>query len=150
MSTDQPIYSETHRERPTDDEFSTGRSQSYPGDIARLHGHELVAIDEWLPGKAPSPYHIDLTDSYEYRTRYWRCKNCGHERNRRDEFTTPCEEPQPATPLEAGGYSIDEPRTRRALTEGIDVHFVKRGPVYEVVSESESTYEVDVDKQTCT
>ncbi|RKD87647.1 hypothetical protein ATJ93_4543 [Halopiger aswanensis] len=111
MSTDRPIQSETHRGRSTDDEFTNDRSQHYPGDTARLNGHELVAIDEWLPGKAPSPYDIDLTDSYEYRTRYWRCRKCGHERNHRDEFTTHCEEPQPATPLEAGGYSIDEPRT---------------------------------------
>lgn len=150
MSTDRPTQSETHRERSTDDEFTKTRSQSYPGDSARLNGHELVAIDEWLPGKAPSPYDIDLTDSYEYRTRYWRCRKCGHERNHRDEFTTPCEEPQPQTPLEAGGYSIDEPRTRRALTEAIDVDFAQLGPIYEVVSESESTYKVDVDEETCT
>lgn len=61
-----------------------------------------------------------------------------------------CEEPQPATPLKAGGYSIDEPRTRRALTKAIDVHFAQPGPLYEVVSESESTYKVDVDEKTCT
>lgn len=132
MSTDRSIQSETHRERSTDD-CTTDRSQRYPGDTARLNGHELVAIDEWLPGKAPIPYEIDLTDSYEYRTRYWRCENCGQERNQRDEFTTTCQEPQSPTLLEAGGYSIDEPRIRRALTEEIDVQFVQLGPVCDIL-----------------
>jgi hypothetical protein len=150
MSTDQPIQSEPHREYQLKQKNKSDRDRSYPGDVARLHGHELVAIDEWLPGKAPTPYDIDLTDGYEYRTRYWRCKKCGQERNRRNEFSTPCEEPQPPTALEAGGYSIDEPRTRRALTEDMEVQFVQRGPAYDVLSESGSTYVVNVEKKTCT
>ncbi|MFC4540487.1 hypothetical protein ACFO5R_00935 [Halosolutus amylolyticus] len=150
MSTDHPLQNETHREYQLKQKDTSDRDRSYPGDVARLHGHELVAIDEWLPGKAPTPYDIDLTDGYEYRTRYWRCRKCGQERNRRNEFSTLCEEPQPPTALEAGKYSIDEPRTRRALTENMDVRFGQRGPVYDVFSESGSTYVVDVEKETCT
>ncbi|MCU4744617.1 ArdC-like ssDNA-binding domain-containing protein [Natronoglomus mannanivorans] len=55
-----------------------------------------------------------------------------------------------ASSLEVGSYSIDEPRTRRALTENMDVHFTRPGPIYEVVSESENTYKVDVEAETCT
>ena len=119
MSTDQPLQSEPHREYQSDQKHTSDRDRSFPGDIVRLHGHQLVAIDEWLAGAEPSPYDIDLTDSYEYRTRYWRCRKCGQERNHRNEFSTPCDEPQPPTALEAGGYSIDEANslahTRRIL-----------------------------------
>ncbi|MWV38869.1 hypothetical protein [Natrialba sp. INN-245] len=150
MSTDQPLQGEPHRNYQSTQTDTSDRDRSYPGDVARLHGHELVAIDEWLPGTESSPYDIDLTEGYEYRTRYWRCKKCGQERNRRDEFTNPCEEPQPPSALEAGEYSIDESRTRRALTEDMDVRFGQNGPTYEVFSESGSTYVVDIEKETCT
>jgi len=150
MSTDQPIQSKSYREHQPDQTDTSIRDRSYPGAIASLNGHELVAIDEWLSGSAPSPYDIDLTEGYEYRTRYWRCRKCGQERNRRNEFSTLCGGPQPPTPLEAGGYSIDEPRTRRALTEDMEVQFVQRGPAYDVFSESGRTYIVDVEKETCT
>ncbi|RQG94820.1 hypothetical protein [Natrarchaeobius chitinivorans] len=149
MSTDQPLQSDPHRNESAQTDTSD-RDRSYPGDVAHLHGHELVAIDEWLLGTEPSPYEIDLTEGHEYPTRYWRCRKCGHERGRRDEFTSPCDTPQPPTALEAGGYSIDEPRTRRALTEDIDVRFGQQGPVYTVLSESGTTYVVDVEKETCT
>ena len=150
MSTDRPIQSGPHREHQTKQKHTTNRDRSYPGDVARLNGHELVAIDEWLPGTKPSPYEIDLTEGYEYRTRYWRCRKCGQERNDRAEFATLCRNPQPPTALEAGGYSIDDPRTRRALTEEMEVTFVERGPVYDVLSQSGATYLVDVEKETCT
>jgi len=146
MSTDQPLQSDPHRDRPTN-EYTSDRDRSYPGDVARLNGHELVAIDEWLPGAEPTPYELNLTDGYEYRTRYWRCRKCGQERNHRDEFTVPCNNPQPATALEAGGYSIDGPRTRRALNEKLDVRFATVGPLYEVRSESGNTYDVDISRQ---
>jgi|AntRauMinimDraft_3_1070383.scaffolds.fasta_scaffold00275_23 hypothetical protein len=149
MSTDQPLQSDPHRDRPTN-EYTSDRDRSYPGDVARLNGHELVAIDEWLPGAEPTPYELNLTDGYEYRTRYWRCRKCGQERNHRDEFTVPCNNPQPATALEAGGYSIDGPRTRRALNEKLDVRFATVGPLYEVRSESGNTYDVDIEATTCT
>ena len=150
MSTDQPLQSESHREYQPNQKNTSDRNRNFPGDIARLHGHQLVAIDEWLTGTEPSPYDIDLTDGYEYRTRYWRCKKCGQERNHRNGFATPCEEPQPPTALEVGGYSIDEPRTRRALSEDMDVRFASVGPTYEVISESGNTYTVDVEEETCT
>ncbi len=149
MSTDHPIQSEPHRERQST-EYTSDRERSYPGDVARLNGHDLVAIDEWLPGSEPTPYEIDLTDGAEYRTRYWRCRNCGQERNHRNEFTTPCKHPRPPTTLEAGGYSIDDSRTRRALSEEMDVRFIEPGPVYDVLSESGATYLVDVEEETCT
>jgi len=126
MSTDRPPESDPHRDSPTD-EYTSNRDRSYPGDVARLNGHEFVAIDEWLPGTEPTPYEIDFTDGYEYRTRYWRCRKCSQECNHRDEFTTPCNNPQSPTALEAGGYSIDDPRTRRALNEKLDVRFATVG-----------------------
>jgi len=150
MSTDHPLQNESHRENQSEQKDTSDRDRIYPGDVARLNGHELIAIDEYLPGKEPTPYDIDLTDGYEYRTRYWRCRKCGQERNRRNEFSTPCDDPQPPTALEAGGYSIDEPRTRRALTEDMDVRFGQQGSVYDVFSESGSTYVVDVETETCT
>ncbi|AXR76191.1 hypothetical protein [Natrarchaeobaculum sulfurireducens] len=149
MSIDHSTQSEPHQEHQSNHQSTSNRDRSYPGGVARLNGHELVAIDEWLPGTEPSPYEIDLTEGYEYRTRYWRCRKCRQERNRRDEFTSLCDDPQPPTALEAGGYSIDEPRTRRALTENMDVRFGQQGPVYDVLSQSGSTYVVDVEKETC-
>ncbi|UTF55569.1 hypothetical protein [Natronosalvus rutilus] len=149
MSTDQPLQSETHRDDQSQTDTS-GRDRSYPGDVARLNGHALVAIDEWLPGSEPSPYEIDFTEGSEYRTRYWRCRKCGQERNRRNDFTSLCTDPQPPTPLEAGGYSIDEPRTHRALSEDMNVRFASVGPTYEVGSESGNTYAVVVEAETCT
>ncbi len=150
MSTDHPLQSEPHREHRPTQKHTIDRDRSYSGDIAHLNGHELVAIDEWLPGKAPTVYDIDLMDGYEHRTRYWRCRNCSQERNRRDEFTCPCNEPQPPTALEAGGYSIDDSRTRRALTEDMEVTFVEVGPIYDVLTHSGATYLVDVEAETCT
>ncbi|QCS44992.1 SWIM zinc finger family protein [Natrinema versiforme] len=148
MSTDQPIHRE--QQQPHHDRSNTSdREQRYSGDVARLNGHELIAIDEWLPGREPTQYDHDLTDSSEYRTRYWCCRNCGQERNRRDEFRGQCETPAPPTPLEEGGYSINDPRTRRALSEDMDVHFATAGALYEIVSESGHTYEVDIEKETC-
>lgn len=149
MSTDRPIQRKQHQKHYHDCNTSD-RERTYSGDVARLNGHELVAVDEWLPGAEPTPYEIDLTDGYEYRTRYWHCRNCGQERNRRREFSDPCEAPDPPTPLEAGDYSIDEPRTRRALSGDMDVRFVSVGSTYEVVSESGNTYTVDIEAETCT
>ncbi|UHQ98191.1 hypothetical protein HYG81_19010 (plasmid) [Natrinema zhouii] len=139
MSTDQPIHREQHRDyRETGD-----REQRYSGYITRLNGHELIAIDEWPPGKEPTPYEINLTDGFEYRTRYLRCRNCGQERNRRGVFNDQCE--TPPAPLEAGGFSIDEPRTCRTLSENMDVSFASVGSLYEVISESGNTYNVDIE-----
>lgn len=116
----------------------------------RDNGHLLIVVEEWLPGREPTDYGIDLTADYGYRTRYFRCRNCGQERNRRSEFRERCEVETPPNPVADGGYSIEEPRTRRALTEDMDVRFGTRGPVYEVHSQSGNTYEVDIEAKTCT
>lgn len=118
--------------------------------IDRSHGHDLIAVAEWLPGKVPTAYEIELNDSFEYETRFWRCRACGQERTRHDEFEEPCEVDRPPNPLVTGGYSVDDPRTRRALTEEMNVHFGERGPTYAVDSESGNTYWVDVEAETCT
>ena len=110
----------------------------------------LVAIDQWLPGKVPTEYDIDISDADGYRTRFWRCQCCGQERNRPTEFREPCDGGALSTPLEDSGYSIADPRTRRALTEEMDVRFGERGPVYEVHSQSGNTYETDIQAETCT
>ena len=60
MSPDRPPEGDPHRDRLTD-EYTSDRDRSYPGDVARLNGHEFVAIDEWLPGAEPTP------DDYAYR-----------------------------------------------------------------------------------
>lgn len=100
MSVD--LTSHRGRQRKPDSSRTTtdDRNRAYSGDVARLNGHELLAIDEWLPGKAPTPYDIDLTDGYEYRTRYWGCRNCGQERNQRSEFDSRCTAPQLPSPIE--------------------------------------------------
>lgn len=148
MSTDQSIHREQHHEQHEYSDTSD-REQHCSGDTARLNGHELIAIDEWLPGREPTPYDLNLTDGYEYRTRYWRCRNCGQERNHRDEFRNQCETPAPPTPLEAERYSIDDARTRRALSEEMNVRFTTAGPIYEVDSESGNTYELDIEAEAC-
>lgn len=118
----------------------------------RRTDHSLVAVTEYLPGREPTDYDVDLTEGppYTYRTRFWRCRKCGQERNRRSEFTEPCEGAPRPHPLSDGGYSIDDPRTRRALSEDMDVRFGTQGPVYAVESERGTTYEVDIDAETCT
>lgn len=113
MSVDRASQHRQCQEHDHDCTDASDRKRQYSGNIARLNGHKLVAIDEWLPGTEPTPYEIDLTDGSEYRTRYWCCRNCSQERNRRDGFIDRCESPDPPTPLEAGRYTIDDPRTRR-------------------------------------
>ncbi len=145
-STDQREQYQEHRH---DCNNTSDRERRYSGDVARLNGYELVAVDEWLPGTEPTLYEIDLTNGFEYRMRYWHCRNCGQERTRRRECSDHCETPDPLTQLKTGGYSIDEPRTRRALSEDMDVRFASVGSTYEVVSESGNTYTVDVEAETC-
>ena len=112
--------------RPSTTQNRSASSTTSPGQ----HDHVLVAVDQWLPGRVPTDYDIDLSDADGYRTRFWRCRRCGQERNRPFEFGEPCEGGPLRTPLEDGGYSIDDPRTRRALSEEMDVRFGDRGPVY--------------------
>ncbi|WP_233516828.1 SWIM zinc finger family protein [Haloferax sp. Atlit-6N] len=112
-------------------------------------GHDLVRVTEWLPGSKPTDYDIELSDGDGYRTRFWRCRNCGHERNRRDEFREPCRA-TPGRPLVSdGGYAVEDSRTWKALTESMTVRFGTVGPRYEVDSSSGNTYEVDIAAGTC-
>lgn len=114
--------------------------------------HSLIAVVTYLPGREPSNYDIDHTKGLpgRYRTRFWRCRHCGQERNRRSEFPDACTGKSRTNPVSDGGYSIDDPRTRRALSEDMTVHFADRGSTYVVESESGTTYEVDIETETCT
>lgn len=115
MSTNRSPESDPNRDSPTD-EYTSDRDRNYPEDVARLNGYELVAINEWLPGMEPTPYELNLTDGYEYRTRYWRCRRCGQEHNHRDEFTTPFEQP-PATDRTRGRCLFSRRPTNSPCTE---------------------------------
>lgn len=118
-------------------------------EIRNPNGHELTIVSERVPGKRPTEYDIDLSEGDSYTARFYRCQNCGQERNHPEHFCEPCDAPEPSTPLSDGGYSIEEPRTRRALTENMDVQFAEKGPIYDVLSESGNTYEVDIDEGHC-
>lgn len=126
------------------------QSSTAEPDTPRENGHLLARITQWLPGEEPTEYDITLSEGDGYRTRFWRCEFCGQERNRRSEFREHCTVETPPTPLSDGGYDIKDPRTRRAVTENMEVRFGDRGCVYAVDSESGSTYEVDVLANTCT
>jgi hypothetical protein len=127
----------------------TRRTLTTVPPTANPNDHDLIAISQWIPGSEPTNYGIDLTEGPAYETRFWRCRKCGQERNRRDEFAEPCPVDRLPNPVMEGGYSIDDPRTRRALSEDMIVHFGERGPIYDVESESGATYRVDVDAETC-
>lgn len=135
-----------------DQEHQTERRHRPDDHPPRETGHALVAVEETLPGKEPTEYDVDLTEGppYTYRARYWRCRRCGQERNRREEFTDPCEGDRRPHPLSDGGYSMADPRTKRALSEDMEVHFGERGSTYEVHSEQGEVYAVDVEAWTCT
>jgi hypothetical protein len=108
-----------------------------------------VSVHEYLPGKEPTDYDLDLSERDGYVTRFWRCRLCGQERNHRSEFRESCTVETPSSPITDGGYSVEEPRTRRALTENMDIRFGEQGPVYEVHSESGSVYQTDIQNETC-
>ncbi|WP_058365559.1 hypothetical protein [Haloparvum sedimenti] len=116
------------------------------------NGHELLRVTERLPGREPTEYDIELTEGppYSYTTTYWRCRRCGQERNHREEFREPCPVERRPHPVTDGGYSIEEPRTRRALSEAIEVRFGEQGPRYLVESATGNTYEVDLAAEECT
>lgn len=116
---------------------------------ARTGGHDLIAVVEWLSEYEPTGCSIDLRDGDGYQSTYWRCRACGAERNRRTEFDEPCQRPRTPRPRLDGGYSIDDARTRRALSENMSVEFVRLGPLYRVRSESGNVSLVDVDAETC-
>lgn len=121
-----------------------------PAPTPLRNGHDLVARAEWIPGKPPTDYEREVFGGLEYETRYWQCRRCGKERNRRDEFDGPCAGGRPASEPMRAGYSVDDPRTRRALTEDMTVYRGGRGPRYLVLSGSGRAYEVNVEAETCT
>lgn len=68
----------------------TRRTLSTVPPTAHPNDHDLIGISQWLPGKEPTGYGVEITDWNEYETHFWRCRKCGQERNRRHEFTEPC------------------------------------------------------------
>ena len=118
-------------------------------EISNPNGHELTLVSERIPGKRPTEYDIDLSEGNSYYSRFYRCLTCGQERNRPEHFREPCDAAEPSTPLSDGGYSIDDARTRRALTENMEVRFAEVGPVYDVRSASGNSYEVDIEQARC-
>lgn len=130
----------------------TTRHHRLADDIAVPTVHDLIVVIEQLPGTAPSDYDIDLSDGETYQSRFYRCRRCGQERNCRSEFSSDCsgDDDTDTESLNDWGYSVEDPRTRRALTEDIDVHVGEIGPVYEVHSQSDNTYETDIEAETCT
>lgn len=109
--------------------------------------HSLIGIDVWLPGVPPTDCAIELTDGPSYRSRFWRCRACGEERSRPDDFETVC--PGVATPavVTDGGTSTEE--TERESTSELAVEFVTFGPGYGVVTPDGTRYIVDVEARTC-
>ncbi|MFB6362086.1 MAG: hypothetical protein ABEH59_12300 [Halobacteriales archaeon] len=113
-------------------------------------GHELVAIDAWLPpGTDPFDDETEPSPTDGQGSRVWRCTACGQERRRRDRFTEFClSEPLPESVID-GGYSIDDERTKRALAPELTVQFLAFGSHY-AVEERGTRYIVDIDGGACT
>lgn len=112
-------------------------------------GHDLIAIDAWLAGSRPTVAEIELTDGPEYRSRYWRCRACGAERARPDDFEAVCPGGRPAPVATDGGHSIEDPRAQRALAADLSVRWVRFGPGYLVEDGDGSTFAVNVETETC-
>jgi hypothetical protein len=115
-----------------------------------VNGHRLTAVVEYIPGAEPTDYDIALSDGPGYETRFYRCLDCGQERNRRDAFTEACSVEATSTPLADGGHDLSDGRTRRAVFEDMHVRFGQQGPEYTVESESGRTYQVNIQNGTCT
>jgi len=114
------------------------------------NGHELLEVEERLPGHQPTDVGTPITDSTTYRTRYWRCLNCGQERNRRSEYTTACSTQRAPVPRADGGYLVDDPRTAEALSADLSVRPATQGDVYTVSTERGFTHRVDLQAERCT
>ena len=116
----------------------------------RHRGHRLVELAERLPGREPTDGAMALTDGLTYRTRYWRCRECGQERNSRAEFDAPCpSKPTPGGPTD-GGYSINDPRTQQALSTDLRVEAGDRSGVFVIESADGTTHRVDLRAESCT
>lgn len=113
-------------------------------------GHRLVEIAERLPGREPTDGTSPLTDGPTYRTRYWRCRECGQEHNSRSAFDAPC--PSKSTPVSPtdGGYSIEDPRTQQALSPELRVEPGDQPGVFVVESTDRPTHRVDLRAESCT
>lgn len=114
------------------------------------NGHSLVRVAERLPGHEPTVASRPLTDGPSYGTRYWRCRHCGQERNRKRDFIERCEGTRATLHRADGGYSIEEPRTHEALSDDLIVRSTETTGVYDVHEGNGLTQAVDVVAETCT
>ncbi|MHB9288801.1 hypothetical protein ACKVMT_17370 [Halobacteriales archaeon Cl-PHB] len=114
-------------------------------------GHQLVQVVESLPGAEPTDAAFTLSDGPTYESRYWRCRHCGTERTTRTGFIERCAAQDVPTVLSDGGYSVAEPRTRRALTEdmAVNVARMEASGIYRVEGASGLGYRVDLTAWTC-
>jgi hypothetical protein len=131
--------------------FDTDRRRIVPTISAAKHptGHDLIAVEAWVPGSEPTDYDIDLTDGSEYRTRFWRCRACRAERNRPEEFNTVCPG-WPADPiLTDGGFSSKESVETREPSNELTVQFLTFGPGYAVQTSKGDRYIVDIEDGSC-
>lgn len=127
---------------------TTNADQGHHRDAAHVD-HDLVAIAEWMPGSQLTGEPPDGLDGGRIDRRYWRCRKCGQERARREAFAARCPVDRLESPVTEGGYSVEDPRTRRALTEDMTVCFAACGGHYRVVTASGTTYRVDVQAGRC-
>ncbi|WP_435102403.1 SWIM zinc finger family protein [Halarchaeum sp. P4] len=106
---------------------------------ATPNGHALLTVTETALSNADAEDRV-----------YYRCRFCGQERPEPEQFGRACATPYPRSAVRDGEYDIDDPRTRRALTETMVTRFLEDGARYAVDSESGHTYEVDIAERTCT
>ena len=116
-------------------------------------GHRLVAVETRVPGREPSDVTLDELRPRGYPTRFWRCRRCGRERSRREDFRRPCAVAANGDDEASGGEARDDeskvsPRTRRAIREDMTVER-RTGARYTVVGESGTEYLVDIAAWTC-
>lgn len=112
-------------------------------------GHDLLAIDAWLPGTCPTEYVIELTTPPSYRVRYWRCRACGEERTRPDEFESVCPGGLPVAVVTDGGTSYEDEPNEPVRSTDVVVEFVTFGPGYAVDNFDGKGYFVDIVADTC-
>lgn len=110
-------------------------------------GHDLIAIDTWLPGSMPTSASEAFPRGDEYRTRFWRCRACGAERRGPDEFETVCPGGSTLAVVTDGGSSAEEPE--RATSAKLTVQFVEFGPGYGVVTPDGTRLIVDIEARSC-
>jgi hypothetical protein len=131
--------------------FDTDRRRIVPTIPAVEHptGHDLIAVEVWLPGSAPSDYDLDLAIGTEYRTRFWRCRACRAERNQPDEFESVC----PGWPVEPiltdGGASAEDSGRESEPSSELTAQFLTFGPGYAVETAEGQRYIVDIEDESC-